>query len=250
MVIVIYYHLIMSAKNCVLSKIPCFYETVVTEEPSKKKGRSAGREILATTMVREEARVKGQGVATGKLDGCCVRLTERGLEMRQDLRMATKGPHKGKYVSKKGKPANMPATWVPTTNKPELNPERKFVSHIGFRCAQSPGDKYALEVFSEDKNQVRVLTSILPVTIEYVPVENLTGKTYELLGPRINGNFHELEEHCLAPHGGVVVDLGDDQLDTVKLFLTTDPLGQKLEGIVWHMDDGTCYKVHRQHLGM
>lgn len=78
--------------------------------------------------------------------------------------------------------------------------------------------------------------------------------TYELCGPKINGNpegftLHKLIRHAIAAElhnvGDVVHDLNDPQLFNKFKSLMLDLVGEHLgyEGLVWHHPDGRMAKL-------
>lgn len=70
--------------------------------------------------------------------------------------------------------------------------------------------------------------------------------TYELLGPKIQGNPEQYVEHVLWPHGSDV--LSPDTPRTFdglrKFFEVAD-----IEGIVWHHPDGRMVKIKAKDFG-
>lgn len=72
--------------------------------------------------------------------------------------------------------------------------------------------------------------------------------TYELLGPKINGNPDQFEAHLLMPHGWAVlserIDCEAAPRDFAGLrdWLTARPY----EGLVWHHPDGRMAKLKRR----
>ncbi|GAA0353182.1 DUF5565 family protein [Actinoallomurus spadix] len=68
--------------------------------------------------------------------------------------------------------------------------------------------------------------------------------TYELVGPKINGNPEGLDHHALVRHGAE--DLGDVPRDYAGLaaWLRAHPW----EGVVWHHPDGRMAKLKRRDL--
>lgn len=64
--------------------------------------------------------------------------------------------------------------------------------------------------------------------------------TYELVGPKINGNPDKFPCHCLVRHGDTV--LSDVPRDFVGLSQYTF-VG---EGVVWHHPDGRMVKIKRK----
>ena len=73
----------------------------------------------------------------------------------------------------------------------------------------------------------------------------VTPGTYELLGPKINGNPDEFEAHILMPHGWarlserIDIEAAPRDYDGLRDWLTARPY----EGIVWHHPDGRMAKL-------
>jgi hypothetical protein len=69
--------------------------------------------------------------------------------------------------------------------------------------------------------------------------------TYELCGPKINGNPERLDEHIFIRHGSEVIDdvkrLWDDLRDLLH--------AASYEGIVFHHPDGRMCKIRRDDYG-
>lgn len=79
-------------------------------------------------------------------------------------------------------------------------------------------------------------------------------RTYELVGPKVNGNNDGFPFHMLIPHGTVILDLDRGYVrskyattpeeilfDKVKQYLTKNVI----EGIVFHGPDGEMCKIKR-----
>ncbi|XP_054552134.1 uncharacterized protein C12orf29 homolog isoform X2 [Talpa occidentalis] len=91
--------------------------------------------------------------------------------------------------------------------------------------------------------------------ISAVPLSDLLEQTLELIGTNINGNPYGLGTkkcplHLLVPHGAF-------QIRNLPTLRHSDLLSWfegcregKIEGIVWHCNDGCLIKVHRHHLGL
>lgn len=71
--------------------------------------------------------------------------------------------------------------------------------------------------------------------------------TYELLGPKIQGNPEGLTYHMLMPHNRaqILEDCPRDY-DALKIYL----LEKDIEGIVWHHPDGRMAKIKKRDFGM
>lgn len=72
--------------------------------------------------------------------------------------------------------------------------------------------------------------------------------TYELVGPKIQGNPEQYAQHELVPHSAVELECGRDVLrtfDGLRAWLTT----QDIEGIVFHHSDGRMAKIKLRDFG-
>ncbi|WP_330449766.1 hypothetical protein [Streptomyces anulatus] len=69
--------------------------------------------------------------------------------------------------------------------------------------------------------------------------------TYELLGPKLNGNPDDYADHILMPHGWAILSIRQDfagaprDYDGLREWLHARPY----EGIVWHHSDGRMVKI-------
>lgn len=67
--------------------------------------------------------------------------------------------------------------------------------------------------------------------------------TYELCGPKVQGNPERLERHTLIPHGAsVLFDFPRDFAGIRERLLAWD----NVEGVVWHHPDGRMVKIKRR----
>jgi hypothetical protein len=69
--------------------------------------------------------------------------------------------------------------------------------------------------------------------------------TYELCGPKINGNPEGFRDHILIPHNSGQIVLENFEYETVKLYLAT----HHIEGIVFVHPDGRMCKIKRKDVG-
>lgn len=73
--------------------------------------------------------------------------------------------------------------------------------------------------------------------------------TYELLGPKVNGNPDDFATHILLPHGWAPfsvrldVETAPRNFDGLRNWLNERP---QYEGIVWHHPDGRMAKLKRR----
>jgi hypothetical protein len=69
--------------------------------------------------------------------------------------------------------------------------------------------------------------------------------TYELVGPKVQGNPYHLEVHKLIRHGADLIDAPRD-FDGLRVWLSE----HTIEGIVWHHPDGRMAKIKRRDFGL
>jgi hypothetical protein len=222
--------------NPVLGKVRTIYQCELVSGMSGKHGRCA--KFLATHNLYEHfSNAVESGYVpcvTGKVDGECYYIRDNQLLKRRDLKAG------------RDKPENWLET-CPADNKGH---------RIGFmKLANNAGDKWALSTLTYRDNK----TFIKAVTIDKgyfdivdLPIEQLDGRTVELVGPKIQGNKHMLNVHCVIPHGlfqltGFPKKFCFDEF--VKWF-ATDNKTRFFEGIVVHFNNGELYKIHRHHLDM
>ena len=70
--------------------------------------------------------------------------------------------------------------------------------------------------------------------------------TYELIGPKVQGNPERWPEHALVRHGSAHLTIADARFETVRHYLEINAI----EGIVWHHDDGRMAKITRRDFGI
>ena len=77
--------------------------------------------------------------------------------------------------------------------------------------------------------------------------DGLEDGTYELCGPKVQGNAESLDNYTLIPHGR-------HMLSTVPKAITFDSIREHFsafyfEGVVWHHEDGRMVKVRHCDVG-
>jgi hypothetical protein len=151
----------------------------------------------------------GEGTATVKYDGTCCLVRDGVLLKRHDRR---RGP---------ARPG-----WEPA--EPEPN------EHTGHWPGWLPvGDGH------EDKWHREAFTHAEALGA-------LPDGTYELLGPKVQGNPHGLPFHGLIPHGSVRLHDCPSGFTELREYLATHPH----EGVVWHHPDGRLVKIKRKDFGL
>lgn len=70
--------------------------------------------------------------------------------------------------------------------------------------------------------------------------------TYELIGPKIQGNPERVDKHTLIRHGMWRLVLAPRNFDGIRNYLTINDI----EGIVWYHDDGRMVKIKAKDFGI
>lgn len=148
----------------------------------------------------------GEGVATRKYDGTCCAIIEGVLHKRYDAKQGKEPP-------------------------------------FGFRPAQEPDPVTGhwpgwLEV--GNGNEDRWFRDGCERTFGQ-PFTGPDG-TYELCGPKVQGNPEGFTEHVLIPHGQALLPDAPRTFAELRAYLADFPH----EGIVWHHPDGRMVKIKRK----
>jgi hypothetical protein len=156
--------------------------------------------------------IAGEGTATVKWDGTCVRLDEDGQWWTR-------------HQVKPGKA--VPPRYVPVEHDPVTGRTQGWIP------AETSGYRAFLDEAIGNAGGY-----------EWVP------GTYELIGPKIGGNPHGYPEHELVPHGVTSLPDVPTEYDALASWLRAmndgdefAPGGIYLEGVVWHHPDGRMAKI-------
>ena len=142
----------------------------------------------------------GEGVATRKYDGTCCMIRDKKLFKRYEVKRGKTAPDNFEPANDVDANTGKQQGWVPVGDGNE--------------------DKWHREAF-----------------------EGLATKadgTYELMGPKIQGNLEGYEVHVLLPHASASV-----LEDCPRAFaeLRTYLAENAIEGVVWHHKDGRMVKI-------
>lgn len=148
----------------------------------------------------------GEGLATRKWDGTCCLLRGGRLYKRYDAK-------KGKTPPPGFEPAQEPDPvtghhpgWLPVGDGPE---DEWFRAGLAMSMPHEDG-------------------------------------TYELCGPKVNGNPECFTDHCLIRHGAHEVYDAPRDFAGLRAFFAT----AGIEGIVWHHPDGRMVKIKAKDFGI
>lgn len=173
-----------------------------------KRDYEGNRQVFNEVVEGCEWVLAGEGVATEKIDGTCCLIQGGVLYKRYDAR--------------RGKP--VPEGFIPAQD--EADPETGHWPGW-MKVTDSPEDKWHREAFENAENE-------------------LEDGTYELIGPKVQGNPYHKTGHDLWKHGDSVLasDCPRD-FEGLKAWLAV----RRMEGIVWHHSDGRMCKLKRRDFG-
>jgi len=161
----------------------------------------------------------GDGVATWKFDGTACMILNGGLYKRYDL----------KRNKKTGEFPVVPGGAIACQDP---DPVTGHWPHW-IKCDRNdPSNKYHFEGYDTLVNDGL-----------------LNDGTYELCGPKVQGNPEKSPIHKLLKHGSVQLDVnvtGFDPFEDLRDYL----LSTNIEGIVWHHPDGRMCKLRKSDFGI
>jgi hypothetical protein len=165
----------------------------------------------------------GEGIATHKLDGTCCMIRDGKLYKRREISKGGNMPplfEREDYDDETGKTVG----WVPVGDGPE--------------------DQW----YREGLENCRVLLKSVYDDDAKEPIDG----TFELVGPKVQGNPEKYPHHLLVRHGSIIFI---DQPPHTKPPRTFDGLrdwlsAMDIEGIVFHHPDGRMAKIKARDFGL
>ncbi len=178
-----------------------------------KRDYEGTRQVYDEVVPGAEWVQAGDGRATVKWDGTCCLVRDGKLYKR--------------YDAKHGKQP-------PSDFEPAQEPDPKTGHWPGWLPVKedNPGDQWHLAAWREHLSN----TGGRP----------LYDGTYELVGPKIQGNPNGWDRHYLILHGGETLGNVPTTFDALRQWLETT----RYEGIVWHHPDGRMVKIKRRDFGL
>jgi len=150
--------------------------------------------------------IKGEGIPTRKFDGTACLLFKGKLYKRFDCKKGRKRPEEG-----------FPC-------QPEPDPETR---HWPWWIPITNNDKYHKEAFMR-----------MPTLMD--------DATYELCGPKINGNLEGLSCHILIAHGCEILKDCPTDFSALPEYM----IQAGIEGVVWWHYDGRMCKIKLKDFGI
>lgn len=171
-----------------------------------KRDYEGTRLILNEIVPGAEWVPAGEGVATQKFDGTCCMVRDGKLYKR--------------YDAKKWKTP-------PLGFEPAQEPDPVTGHHPGWLpVGDGTDERWHREAFAR--------------------CASWTDGTYELCGPKVQGNPEKFEQHTLVVHGSVKLPDCPRTFDALKEWFK----GKDIEGIVWHHPDGRMVKIKGRDFGL
>ena len=147
--------------------------------------------------------IAGEGIATRKYDGTCCLIRDGQFFKRHEVKLGGIAPAGFEPANEVDEKTGKQNGWLPVGTGPE--------------------NKWHWEAFDR--------------------VANRTDGTYELIGPKINGNPEKYERHELVRHGqGILEGEFARCFDDICDYLQANDY----EGIVWHHPDGRMVKIKKK----
>lgn len=153
----------------------------------------------------------GEGRATQKFDGTACLVRDSALWKRYELKRGRPAPL---YFIAAQDPDDVTGDipgWVPVTDYPE--------------------DRWHREAWQSLCRQI--ICGGVP------------DGTYELVGPKVQGNPECVDAHLLWPHGCITLAECPRDFQGIRTYLAT----HDIEGIVWHHEDGRRAKIKQRDFG-
>ena len=173
-----------------------------------KRDYEGTRRVFDEIVPGAEWVANGEGVATRKYDGTCCMVKGGKLYKRYDAKQG-KTPPEGFIAAQ--------------------DPDPKTGHHPGWLLVtDKPDERWHLEAWGR------------------MPEEPPEG-TYELVGPKVQGNPEGYKDHVLLFHAGA-----DAYPDFPRTFdaIREAFKGMDVEGVVWHHPDGRMVKIKKKDFGL
>ena len=174
-----------------------------------KRDYEGTRQVYDEIVPGSEWVVNGEGQATRKWDGTSCAVINGDLYKRYDVKKGRSVPHGA--IACESAPNEHTGHWPHWVKCDRSKPEDKY-HWIAFDALESRADF-----------------------------------TYELVGPKINGNRDGFSDHILMPHGlRLFSEEPPRDYEGLKNWLSR----HKVEGIVWHHPDGRMVKIKKKDFGL
>lgn len=169
--------------------------------------------LLETVTPGCEWVLSGEGVATQKRDGTACMVKDGKLYKRYDA---------------KGKGDWRPVGFIVIEQDPDIRGSQPGWIPVG----DEPESRWHREAWEFHR--------------EYHPHDPVQDGTYELIGPKVQGNAEDAPVHCLARHGADEFPTAPRTFNALREWLAP----RDIEGIVFHHPDGRMAKIRKADYGL
>lgn len=152
--------------------------------------------------------IAGEGIATRKVDGTCCLIRNAKLFKRYEVKPGGKAPSSFEPAGEVDEATGKQQGWLPVGDGPE--------------------DRFHREAWEAEPS---LLTA---------------WGTWELCGPKVQGNPERIDRHILVRHGVEPLIGCPRDYQGLKTWLST----QDIEGVVWHHPDGRMVKIKAKDFGI
>lgn len=159
--------------------------------------------------------IAGEGRATEKMDGTCCMVRDGKLYKRYDAKHGKTPPADFEAAQDPDPVTGHWPGWIPV--------------------GDGPGDQWHREALENYRPSSETLLPCFPID-----------GTYELCGPKVQGNPYGLDHHCLTIHGIAEICDVPRNYDDLRYWFTR----RAIEGVVWHHPDGRMVKIKRRDFGL
>lgn len=194
-----------------------------------KRDYQGDRLVYNTVVPGAEWVIEGEGRATEKIDGTCCLIKDGQLYKRYDRKLnKSKARLLKKDKSYRAKTEDYkvpPAGWLAA----ELEPDHYTGHWPGWvPVGEGPEDRWHNEAFE-------------------IWGRDFPNGTYELIGPKVQGNPYKNSSHRLIPHGQHIFSIQPPRnFEGLREWFRENIV----EGIVWHHPDGRMAKIKRRDFGL
>lgn len=181
------------------------------------------RDYAGDRLVRNELTpgaewvVAGEGIATRKFDGTCCMIRGGRLFKRYEGKQGGKFPADFEAATEADPVTHKIQGWVPVGHGSEDQWHREAWETMSLRDIDGVSRPNAVPTYFKDA-------------------------TYELVGPKVQGNPERYQHHTLVKHGEYLLRDAPRDFEGLKSYLEASDF----EGIVWHHPDGRMVKIKRR----
>ncbi len=163
----------------------------------------------------------GEGVCTVKYDGSCCLVRDGKLYKRYEIKAGKKAPANFEAANEVDEVTGKQQGWLPV--------------------GEGPDDRWHREAFA-------AMLKWAGFDKGHQEQDTWLDGTYELCGPKVNGNPEGYPTHVLVPHGYGNLFAFPRTYDEIKAAFA-DP-DWRFEGVVWHHPDGRMVKIKVRDFGL